>query len=332
LELVPRHQPQLLITDIDMPGINGIDLSRRFRELTGDKLAPIIVLSAMLDLGTRMAGLEAGAVDYVTKPFEPLELRARIRAQFRMRDLAVRLQRAEQLSALGLLTAGLAHELRNPANGIVNAIGPLVEVLPRDLVQSGTAASQLIEVINECAEQIGYLSRQLLGFRKGVVELDLRRVAVRELVQRAVALSMPGDVDVRIGPNLDGALRCAPPLITQALTNLIENAVHAAGSGGWVEIRTSTHGETFIVELSDSGPGVPVELRERVFEPFYTTKPVGIGTGLGLSLARDIVHRHGGVLEIRERGPRSCFVVELPNYSTLDEPNAACMMAARRLR
>jgi signal transduction histidine kinase len=333
LELVPRHQPQLLITDIDMPGINGIELSRRFREVTGDRLAPIIVLSAVLDLGTRMAGLEAGAVDYVTKPFDPLELRARIRAQFRMRDLAVRLQRAEQLSALGLLTAGLAHELRNPANGIVNAIGPLTEVLPGELVHSDTAAGQLLDVIHECAQQIGFLSRQLLGFRKGVVELDLRRVAVRELVQRAVALSMPGDVDVRVEPNLGGGtLKCAPPLITQALANLIENAVHAAGSGGWVEIRTSAHAQTLIVELSDSGPGVPVELRDRVFEPFYTTKPIGIGTGLGLSLARDIVHRHGGVLEIRDRGPRSCFVVELPNYSTLDEPNAACMMASRRLR
>ena len=97
LELVTKHQPQMLITDIDMPGINGIELSRRFRELTGDKLAPIIVLSAVLDLGTRMAGLEAGAVDYVTKPFDPLELRARIRSQFRMRDLAVRLRSGQQL-------------------------------------------------------------------------------------------------------------------------------------------------------------------------------------------------------------------------------------------
>ncbi|HSR95711.1 MAG TPA: ATP-binding protein, partial [Kofleriaceae bacterium] len=76
LALVPQHQPQMLITDIDMPEVNGIELSRRFREITGDRLAPIIVLSAMLDLGTRMAGLEAGAIDYITKPFDPLELRA----------------------------------------------------------------------------------------------------------------------------------------------------------------------------------------------------------------------------------------------------------------
>jgi signal transduction histidine kinase len=314
VDLVPLHHPQMLITDVDMPGINGIELSRRFREITGDRLAPIIVLSAVLDLGTRMAGLEAGAIDYVTKPFDPLELRARIRAQFRMRDMAVRLQRAEQLSALSVLTAGLAHELRNPANGIVNAVGPLADLLPRDLVRSDTPVGQLMDVLNSCAEQIAFLSRQLLGFRKGVVELDLRSVPVSELLQRAVSLAHPGGVHIRLDATCEGLLKCAPPLLTQVLTNLLENAIHAAGPRGWVEIRTSATGNQFTIELSDSGGGVPLALRERVFEPFFTTKPSGVGTGLGLPLARDIVHRHGGTLEIRDRGSHACFVVELPNF------------------
>ncbi|HEX3473731.1 MAG TPA: HAMP domain-containing sensor histidine kinase [Kofleriaceae bacterium] len=332
LELVAPHQPQMLITDVDMPGINGIELSRRFRELTGDKLAPIIVLSAMLDLGTRMAGLEAGAVDYVTKPFDPLELRARIRSQFRMRDLAVRLQRAEHLSAMGILTAGLAHELRNPANGIVNAVGPLTDLLPRDIVKPETAVSQLLEVLTSCAEQIGFLSRQLLGFRKGVVDLDLRWVPVRELIQRTVSLTHAPDVDIRLDLASEGTVKCAPPLVMQVLTNLLENAIYAAGSGGWVQVRTSGRDGRLSIELSDSGGGVPVQLRERVFEPFFTTKPTGVGTGLGLPLARDIVHRHGGVLEIRERGAHTSFVMELPNYSTLEPAVSAGMMAAPRLR
>jgi len=330
LELVPLHQPQLLVTDVDMPGINGIELSRRFREITGDRLAPIIVLSAMLDLGTRMAGLEAGAVDYVTKPFDPLELRARIRAQFRMRELAVRLQRAEQLSAMGILTAGLAHELRNPANGIVNAIGPLTALLPRELVRPETPAGQLIDVLTGCADQIGFLARQLLGFRKGVVELDLRQIPVRELVQRAVALAQPGGVTIRMEIGPQGVLKCAPPLITQVLINLIENAVYAAGPTGWVQVRASSSGGNITVEVSDSGGGVPVQLRDRVFEPFFTTKPSGVGTGLGLSLARDIAHRHGGLLEIRDRGGSGCFVLELPNYSTLDASSKPSMIAAPR--
>jgi len=332
LDLVPHHQPQMLITDVDMPDLNGIELSRRFREITGDRLAPIIVLSAMRDRATRMAGLEAGAIDYVTKPFDPLELRARIRAQFRMRDLAVRLQRAEQLSAMGILTAGLAHELRNPANGIVNAIGPLADLLPRDLVRPETAVGQLIEVLKGCAEQIGFLSRQLLGFRKGVVELDLRQIPVRDLVQRAISLAHPGSVEIRVDTPCDGVMKCAPPLLMQVLINLIENAIYAAGPGGWIQIRTSASGSNFTIEVSDSGAGVPLQLRDRVFEPFFTTKPAGIGTGLGLSLARDIVHRHGGTLEIRDRGTQACFVMELPNYSALDGVTKTAMMTTPRLR
>jgi signal transduction histidine kinase len=235
-----------------------------------------------------------------------------------MRDLALRLHRAEQLSAMGILTQGLAHELRNPANGIVNAIGPLADLLPRELVRPDTGVGQLIEVIASCAEQIGFLSRQLLGFRNGSVELDLREIPVRDLVQRAVSLANPGSMTIRIELAGEGVLRCAPPLVIQVLTNLVENAVYAAGREGWVEIRTGGSGGSFCVEVADSGPGVPMELRERVFEPFFTTKPAGIGTGLGLSLARDIVHRHGGTLEIRDRGSRTVFVVELPNYSALN--------------
>jgi signal transduction histidine kinase len=198
-------------------------------------------------------------------------------------------------------------------------------------VHPDTAVGQLMEVLTSCADQIGFLSRQLLGFRKGVVELDLRNIPVRELVQRAVSLTHLGNVEIRVDSQCDGILRCAPPLLMQVLTNLLENALYAAGPGGWIQIRTSANGTTFALEVSDSGAGVPAQLRERVFEPFFTTKPPGIGTGLGLSLARDIVHRHGGVLEIRGRAAQSCFVVELPNYS-VDAVDNGCKIAAAPLR
>jgi signal transduction histidine kinase len=320
LEMVRTHQPQLLITDVDMPEMNGIELAQAFREHSGDKVAPIIILSAMIDLGTRVAGLEAGAVDYVTKPFDPLELRARVRAQLRMRELSLRLQRAEQFSMLGILTSGLAHELRNPANGIVNAVQPLIELLPPELTTEDTAVGQLLEVVKTCADQIGFLSRQLLGFRGGNVDLEMRPVPITEIVERSLMLSKRAlaGIDVRNKLPRDLKVMCAPPLMTQVLTNLIENAGHAASPGGWVEIRANIENGRCSLEISDSGPGVPLELRERVFEPFFTTKPVGKGTGLGLSVARDIIHKHGGVLEIRDRASRPYFVIDLPHGSAVD--------------
>jgi signal transduction histidine kinase len=317
LEMVRTHQPQLLITDVDMPGMNGIELSRKFREHTGDKVAPIIILSAVIDLGTRVAGLDAGAVDYVTKPFDPVELKARVRAQFRMRELTLRLQRAEQFSMLGILTSGLAHELRNPANGIVNAIAPLTELLPAELTHPETAVGQLLDVVKTCAEQIGFLSRQLLGFRGGNVEIDMRPIPISELVERSITLAKRALVGIDVRNRLPRELEivCAPPLMTQVLTNLIENAGHAASPGGWVEIRANIENGRINLEIADSGGGVPHELRDRIFEPFFTTKPVGKGTGLGLSVARDIIHRHGGALEIRDRASNSFFVIDLPHRS-----------------
>ena len=334
LELVKKHQPHLLITDVQMPGMSGIELATKFREVTRDRLAPIIILSAIIDLGTRVAGLEAGAIDYVTKPFDPRDLRARVKAQFRMRSLALRLHRAEQLSALGILTAGLAHELRNPANGIVNAIAPLTELLPKELITPETGAGQLLEVMAGCAEQIGFLSRQLLSFRTGN-QLELRTAPAQELVTRAVSLAHRAlqGVEIRSVLQLQRDVVCAPPLMIQVLTNLIENAGYAAGEGGWVEIGARMQPDSVVFEVADSGPGVPPPLRDRVFEPFFTTKPPGSGTGLGLPLARAIVHQHGGVLEIRDRsalagGPQQVFVVELPVDSTRDRTLGAVGWAA----
>lgn len=318
LDLARRYQPQLLITDVDMPGMDGIELSKRFREVTNDRLAPVIILSAVLDLGTRVAGLEAGAVDYVTKPFDPAELVARVRAQFRMRDLAMRLHRAEQLSTLGVLTSGLAHELRNPANGVVNAVEPLRHLLPPELLANDQPVGQLLDVIGECAEQINTLARQLLGFRNSAAELQLRPVKLLELVQRALSIGQETyrQVVLRVRVPDDVTVECAPPLMIQVLTNLLENAAHAAGRGGWIEVIARSDHDQVSLEIGDSGPGVPVELRGKVFEPFFTTKMQGTGTGLGLAVSREIVARHRGTLEIEDQGAQSVFVVRMPRRGT----------------
>jgi len=314
LALARQHQPHLLVTDVEMPGMTGLELTRRFREVTGNNLAPVVILSARADLGDRLDGFAAGAIDYVSKPFDPGELIARVQAQLGMRELALRLHRAEQLSALGTLSAGLAHELRNPANAIVNAVGPIKRLLPPELVAGSQPVGQLLDVLAGCAEQIGMLSRQLLSFRRAG-ELELRTIPLDDVIQRATLLAQPAlqQLTLRTSIVVDGLVRCSPPLLVQVLANLLENAAHAAGAGGWIELAATTSGDLLLIEVADSGPGVPHDLRDRVFEPFFTTKAPGAGTGLGLPLARDIVHRHGGVLEIRDRDRRPVFVIELPH-------------------
>jgi signal transduction histidine kinase len=320
LALAKQHQPNLLITDIDMPIMDGIELSKRFREVMNDRLAPIIILSAVLDLGTRVAGLDAGAVDYVTKPFDPAELRARVRSQFRQRELALRLHRAEQLSTLSVLTSGLAHELRNPANGVVNAIEPLKMLMPAELMKPGEPIGELLDVMGECAAQINTLSKQLLGFRDHETHLQLRDARIREIIDRAISISRASleNVEMRVDVPTSLNVRCAPPLLTQVFTNLFENGAHAAGTGGWVSVTTSVSAEHVSIIVSDSGPGVPVAMRSKIFEPFFTTKPQGVGTGLGLPVSREIAMRHGGTLNVQDRGAASVFVVQLPRHTPVD--------------
>ncbi|HVV87555.1 MAG TPA: ATP-binding protein [Kofleriaceae bacterium] len=313
LQLAERHPPDLLVTDIQMPRMDGLELTRKFLDRAGGPPVPVLMLTARGSVDDRIRGLGQGAVDYLTKPFDPQELRARVRAQLAYRRLTTRLHAAEKLASLGALSAGLAHELRNPANGIVNAVAPLKELLPPELADPESASGQLIDVMAECAEQVAFLSRQLLGFRR-TGELELRRTPLREVVDRALANASAAlsRVEVRTRLDFTGTVRCAPPAMTQVLVNLLENGAQAAGPGGWVEVASAGHNGTCVLEITDSGPGVPAQLREKIFEPFFTTKPPGQGTGLGLAISRDLVVRHGGTLEVVERGERTVFAIELP--------------------
>ncbi len=315
VELARRHLPDILVTDLGMPGMDGAELTERFRELPGNRLAPVIMLTAFGTIGDRLAGFEAGVIDYVTKPFSPLELIARIRSQLRTRALALRLAESERLTALSVMSAGLAHEIRNPANGVLNALEPLKMMLPPAFIGKDSPTGALLEVINVCSKQIADLSRELLGLRGSGVDIFAQE-KFSTILARAMMLVSPalGEVQVLNETTHDPVLWCAPVLLTQALVNLIENGAQAAGKGGSVRIVTEQTGEALIVEVFDSGQGVPKALRSRIFEPFFTTKSTRGGSGLGLSLANEIAQRHKGALRLRDtpENTGAVFELELP--------------------
>jgi signal transduction histidine kinase len=241
LRMAQQHMPDILVSDVGMPGMDGLELTRRFRELPGNRLAPVVLLTAFANLSDRLQGFGAGAIDYVVKPFEPAELLARVHSQLELRSLALRLHQSEKLAALGTLSAGLAHEMRNPANAIVNAIEPLSELLPSELRQEDHPVAQLVGVLRECSTQIALLSRQLLGFRRPG-ELEYQRTTVSDVFGRAHALTSQLFKSVTLEEELayKGPLECAAPLLTQVLSNLLENGAHAAGTGGWVKLASRT--------------------------------------------------------------------------------------------
>ena len=313
LDLARKHLPDLLVTDLEMPEMNGIELTRQFLALNGTSLSPVLIVSAHAGLGEKLAGFEAGAVDYVLKPFSADELLARIRSQLAIRKLAVKLHESQKLNAMGMMSAGLAHELRNPANAVINALEPLVMLLPETERQPNAAGAVLADVMNVAAVQIRDLCKNILQFsRTGAVHATPQDF--KALVRRARIVLNSADHNVQITEDirLERPVHCAGPLIEQVLINLLDNAADAVGDGGKIDISARRERDLVVVEVRDNGPGVPPHIQERIFDPFFTTKPVGEGTGLGLSISRRIALNHGGDLRLLMRDDGTVFRLELP--------------------
>jgi signal transduction histidine kinase len=313
LELVRRHLPDLIVTDIQMPRMNGFQLIDAVHELKEIRVPAVIMLTTFDSLGNRVKGFEGGALDCVAKPFEPAELLARIRTQLQNRKRAARTAEIERLASLGTTIKGFMHELRNPVNAIVHLLELMPSMMPEGERHKGNQLYDFIALAAEAAEHLREMSNDLLGAdTRG--ELRLKPVALAPVVRRARALLPPDVAKVRFveTPGFDGLASLSERMMAQVLANLFTNAGQAAGGSGWIGFTSRASDGRLILEISDSGPGVPAHLRERIFDLYFTTKDPGAGTGLGLYISRRIVEQHGGTLTAQDGAHGTVFVIDLP--------------------
>ncbi len=228
-----------------------------------------------------------------------------------LRELEQRLQEQERLAALGRLASGLAHEINTPLTGIASYAQMLGEMTGTDDPRS--------ELVHKLVSQSFRVSRIVANLKAAMREVSSEQVLVDavEVTGRAAveaAQSLEAEERLRLDlPPVELSVRVAEGALVLAVSNLVRNAIEASSSATPVVV--GAWGDESVVEIrvDDAGPGVPEELRERVFEPFFTTRSQRGGTGLGLAITRDMIARQGGEVRLEESpqgGTRA--VIRLP--------------------
>jgi two-component system, NtrC family, sensor kinase len=302
-----------------------------------------------IDLVSTFADQAAIAIENV-RLFESVEARTRDLAKS-LEDLRTaqdRLVQTEKLASLGQLTAGIAHEIKNPLNFVNNFSAVSVELI--DELQEALQGMQIDNAqragVNEIADMLrgnldkvvqhgtradAIVKNMLLHSRQGSGEH--RQVDINALVEESLNLAYHGARAENQGFNITlersfdpaaGEVDVFPQEITRALLNLVANGFYAAtkrkaeANGGDYEpalaAATKSLGDSVEIRIRDNGTGIPPEAREKLFNPFFTTKPAGEGTGLGLSISHDIiVKQHGGSIEVdTQPGEFTEFRIVLP--------------------
>jgi PAS domain S-box-containing protein len=253
-------------------------------------------------------GKEIGSVGVFTDMREIFKMR---------RDLEeahLQLVQTEKIASVGRMAAGVAHEINNPLSGALI----YAELLKEDLKNQPERLNDVQEIIDQTlrckkivAEMLEF-SRQSVGKTSSFSLEYLINKCLNLLINQAIFQDIM--VVKNIEPNMPEMVGDMGQL-QQVFTNLFINAAHAMESKGTlsIEAKYSRDNSIFIIKVSDTGPGIPVELRDKIFEIFFTTKPVGSGTGLGLSISQNIIKLHGGKISFdcpTEGG--TIFTIELP--------------------
>jgi two-component system NtrC family sensor kinase len=339
VEKVKNDGFDVVIMDVIMPGMSGLEALASIKELS--EKVEVILLTAHASTQDGVEGIKSGAFDYLTKPVEMDHLVSKIRqahekilrkeekkreAELRGK-MEQRLLAAERLASLGTLATGVAHEINNPLAIINDAAGLLKDLLRKEEFAEIPLRNLFEKSVNKIEKNVHRakkITHQLLGFAQksdaAMSEVNLRELA-EEAIQRVEKEAKHKEIQLalEVQPALD-SIRSDPYQLRQVLINLLTNAVHATGKGGHITVTIEEMEEEAVLTVQDTGEGIPQENLERIFEPFFSTKSTGEGTGLGLFVAQEIVDKLGGKIEVEsEVGRGASFRVRLPQTGPFEE-------------
>ncbi|CAN5652884.1 hybrid sensor histidine kinase/response regulator [soil metagenome] len=321
LAIAAERVPDLMLLDMMMPGMDGFALLGEIKQRAELLRVPVVFLTAAQDRDLLLRAFDAGAVDYVTKPFMPEELLARVNAHLGLKLTRDRLERVarERQELVNLV----AHDLKNPLTSVLFAS----DMLRSDSVRA-ERVPRYVQMIHESAQDaLGYIKRyletQAENAENGHSTSDAPVVALREVVvwiaeRYELQLESGNRRLLVMGADCEGVVAMDGLVLRQVAENLLSNAMkYAPGSDVELIARGSAPGFWQLV-VEDRGPGIPAGKQRELFKPFtrlseHDPAINGNSSGLGLSLAKQIVANAGGQLWYEDRnGGGARFIIELP--------------------
>lgn len=228
---------------------------------------------------------------------------------------------SEKLAAVGTLVAGIAHELNNPLSNAGTSGQILLEEIRESEEVPRSFQIEMLEQVVEQTDRARTIVRSLLEFSREK-EVHPEHLKMSDLLHQTIDLirgEIPSNVAVKVIVDEDGLFRADKRRLQQALVNLLLNALQALDEGkqpdSQVVLRGRVWGEdnAVTIQVVDNGPGIPALIMDRIFDPFFTTKEVGHGSGLGLSVTREIIGKHGGTIGVESKeGQGTTFTINLP--------------------
>jgi two-component system cell cycle sensor histidine kinase/response regulator CckA len=330
LQKIAARPPDVILLDLMMPKMDGFEVCRRLKKDPKTAHIPILIVTALSERGDRLMGIQAGANDFLNKPIDIQDVILRVGnavyAKHLHDQLLEQFIQAQKMEVVGQLASGLAHDFNN----ILAVIMGYSDLIMSDL-DPGSPLQKYTEEIRHASERAAGLTRQLLVFsRKPTVQpvvLDLND-AVQDL-DKMLRRLIGENIEMTMVPGKQtGRVKADSGHVGQVLMNLVVNARDAMPNGGKLTIATNnvtldenyahTHpgaipGDYVMLSVSDTGTGMTDEVKARLFEAFFTTKPKGKGTGLGLATCQTIVQQSGGHIGVySEIGKGTTFKIYFP--------------------
>jgi signal transduction histidine kinase len=312
LEFVHREKPDLILLDIMMPEMDGYEVCKKLKEDKDSKDIPVIFLTAKTETKDLVLAFEVGGVDYITKPFNSIELLVRVKCQLGLKKAEEELLKSKKLETVGILSAGIAHDFNNLLTVIVSNL----EMAKISLNEPGSQPEIFVENAEIASNQATELVRKFLTISKGGW-IKRTKVTLPGVLKDTMAsspqikeipciISLPEDLKPLFGDQRQ---------LRQVIVNLLLNA-HEATPGIKEDKKISISAENIIldkdnqwklsegeyvkVSIIDNGKGIPPDLLGKIIDPYFSTKERGIqkGMGMGLAVSYAIVRRHGGHLAV----------------------------------